>query len=128
MNHFFKIFLFVLIPAITYTSCAQDKKVELINAVDLNKVNKGITLIDVRTPEEYKEGHIKNAVNINIYDDDFITKTVAFDKSKPIYVYCKKGGRSAKAAQKLKEAGFQKIYDLDGGISQWLENDLKVVK
>jgi len=76
-------------------------------------------LLDVRTPEEYKTEHIGNAVNVNWNAADFVSKASAYDKSKPIFVYCKVGGRSNQAAAKLAELGFKEIYNLDGGIMKW---------
>ena len=78
-----------------------------------------VQLIDVRTPEEYNEGHIESALNINFYDDNFEELIEQVDKSKPVAVYCGKGGRSAKCASFMKNAGFTKIYDLNGGITEW---------
>lgn len=80
-----------------------------------------VQLIDVRTPEEFKSGAIANAKNINILSDDFNSEIEKLDKDKPTCVYCKKGGRSAKAAQRLKEKGFKNVYDLEGGITNWNE-------
>lgn len=76
-------------------------------------------IIDVRTPEEFASGHIDNAANINWFDADFATKMASYDKTKPVFVYCKVGGRSIKAANKLAEMGFTTIYNLDGGILKW---------
>ena len=80
-----------------------------------------IQLVDVRTPEEFAEGHIANAVNININGDSFDAEITKLDKNKPVMVYCKMGGRSAKAAASLREKGFKNISDLDGGITGWME-------
>lgn len=76
-------------------------------------------ILDVRTPEEYASEHIDNAVNINWLANDFVSNTGKLDQSKPVFVYCKSGARSAKAAAKLGELGFKKIYQLDGGILKW---------
>jgi rhodanese-related sulfurtransferase len=78
-----------------------------------------VQLIDVRTPEEYAEGKIKDAENINFFDADFTTQFGHLKKDEPIYLYCRSGGRSNKAAQKLEKLGFTKIYDLQGGITAW---------
>lgn len=83
------------------------------------KLAKNPQLIDVRTPEEFNAEHIENAVNINWNGDDFTTQSEKLDKSKPVFVYCKVGGRSAQAATKLSQMGFDKIYNLDGGIMKW---------
>lgn len=76
-------------------------------------------LIDVRTPKEFESGHLKGAKNHHIYDNDFKQQVSYLDKEKPVYVYCKAGGRSEEAALELKKMGFKKIYDLKGGISEW---------
>lgn len=76
-------------------------------------------LLDVRTPGEYNDGHIKNALNIDWYSPDFKEQVSKLDKSKPVFVYCKSGGRSGQAVQMLKGMGFTEVYDLDGGITRW---------
>ena len=81
--------------------------------------NEEVQLIDVGTPEEYSVGFIENAKNINFYSSTFSSDVETLDKQKPIIVYCKMGGRSAKSAKKLQEAGFIEIYDLGGGITNW---------
>ena len=103
-------------------------KVSLISPEKLNQELGSIQLIDVRTPQEYEEGHIENAVNMNYYDDDFKQQVSQLDKSQKVYVYCKKGGRSASAAEILSELGFKEIYDLEGGMENWNKAGLKTVK
>ena len=93
-----------------------------------NIENKSVQLIDVRTPQEFKEGHIKNAGNINFYDSDFLTQMNKLDKNEPLYIYCRSGGRSGKAALQLKEQGFTEVYDLQGGIIDWKKNNFEIVK
>lgn len=83
------------------------------------KMEESPQLIDVRTPAEYSTDHIYDAKNVNWNADDFIAKATIYDRSKPIFVYCKVGGRSAQAADKLAELGFKEIYNLDGGIMKW---------
>ena len=88
--------------------------------------DRSIQLIDVRTPEEFKGNHLKGAQNICVTSDDFKEKVKMLDKNKPVYVYCNRGGQSAQAAIALKELGFTKIYDLEGGILLWEENKLEL--
>jgi thioredoxin len=76
-------------------------------------------ILDVRTPEEYVSGHIDNAVNVNWNGTDFVAKAAALDKTKPVFVYCKSGGRSKQASAKLEELGFTTIYELQGGMLKW---------
>ena len=80
-----------------------------------------VQLIDVRTPEEFREGHIDGAVNIDLFSDDFSGAFAKFNKNQPVYIYCRSGNRSQKAAVKLSEMGFQTIIDLRGGFKAWTE-------
>ena len=80
----------------------------------------GTQLVDVRTPKEFEEGHIDNALLINFLDEDFNEQSLqTLDKNKPVYLYCRSGVRSAKAAAAYQEAGFTKVYNLLGGYSAW---------
>ena len=96
-----------------------------ITVLDRNTYAKAITkkdvqLVDVRTPKEYESGHIKNAKNIDFFDAvNFKKAFEKMNKELPIYVYCRSGARSQKAAKKLVSMGFSKIYDLKHGYSLW---------
>lgn len=85
-----------------------------ITQLDAAKIENAV-ILDVRTPEEYSLGHLEDAVNINWYDIDFKDKVGDLERSKTIYVYCKAGGRSAKAAAVMREMGFKNVVDLEGG-------------
>ncbi len=91
-------------------------------------IEQGGTVLDVRTPEEWAEGTISKAEKINFYDDNFATNIERLNKEEPVFVYCKSGGRSANAAETLKEKGFSKIYNLDGGITAWIDAGNETVK
>ncbi|AKA35228.1 MAG: rhodanese-like domain-containing protein [Muricauda sp.] len=83
-------------------------------------IGKDVQLIDVRTPQEYEAGHIDDALNFDIKNQPlFKEKIGTLDKDKPVYLYCKMGGRSARAAALLKEMGFKEIYDYSGGYDEW---------
>lgn len=73
-------------------------------------------LVDVRTAEEFLSGHLDNAINNNISETTFDDNTKNLNKLQPIFIYCKAGSRSAKAAQNLSGLGFKTIYNLDGGL------------
>ena len=83
------------------------------------KLNPKAQLIDVRTAEEFAGGHLDSAINVNWNSTDFEAKASKYDKSKPVFIYCRSGGRSAQAAAKLSEMGFEQVYDLEGGIANW---------
>ncbi|WP_010177173.1 rhodanese-like domain-containing protein [Aquimarina agarilytica] len=83
-------------------------------------IGKNVQFIDVRSPKEYNEGHIDDAINMNIAEvDNFIKQTQQLDKNKPVYLYCYTGGRSGKASKILAKAGFTSIYDFTGGWKAW---------
>ena len=114
------------------TSCLKNQA-DGVQVLDVAKYEKKMTqpdvqLVDVRTPEEFNEGHLGNAINIDVTADDFDAKVVGLDKEKPVMVYCKSGGRSAKASARLKELGFKTITDLEGGITNWKSENKPVVK
>ena len=85
-------------------------------------------LIDVRTPGEYAEGHIQDAINIDWRGSDFGQQVADFDKSTPIYVYCLSGGRSKGAANFLKKEGFETVIEMDGGMMKWRSEKMPETK
>lgn len=77
-------------------------------------------ILDVRTEEEVANGYIPEAINIDIYKGQgFIYQVEELDKEKTYFVYCLAGSRSAKACGIMKQLGFENVYNLVGGISQW---------
>jgi phage shock protein E len=87
-----------------------------------------LQVIDVRTPEEFAAGHIEGAKNIDFNGPDFATKLAALDKSKPVVVHCRAGGRSAKSLPAFQKAGFSKILHMKDGFSAWEAAKLPAVK
>jgi len=85
-------------------------------------------ILDVRKPDEYGDGHLANAVNMNWNDDSFGTKIQTLDKAAPVFVYCYGGGRSSAAAKELRKQGFTEVYDLKGGFEAWRKASLPEVK
>lgn len=112
------------------TSCKEAAKgdIEVVTPEEMQSLLEleDVQLVDVRTPEERKEGYIENSQNIDYNSPTFDEDILKLDKTKPVILYCKSGGRSSKCAEKLKEAGFVKIYDLKGGITQWKFEGLKI--
>ena len=83
-------------------------------------LGKKVQLVDVRTAREFGGGHIKNAKNIDFFSaTNFKNAFEKMNKEKPVYLYCRSGARSLKAARRLVDMGFSKIYDLKGGYSRW---------
>ena len=83
--------------------------------------NNEVQLIDVRTPKEYEQDHIENAILIDFFSEDFKSKIQELDKEKPVYLYCRSGNRSGKASKILADLGFAEIVDLKGGYLAWSE-------
>lgn len=87
-----------------------------------------IQVLDVRTISEYESGHLKNAFLADWTNRVLFTERVqSLDKSKPVYIYCQVGGRSAAAAKWLQDKGF-KVYNMDGGIAAWKKAGKKVIQ
>ncbi len=78
-----------------------------------------IQILDVRTLREFTQGHIKNAKNISVFEKDFLKQAAkTLNKKKTVYVYCRSGGRSAKASSMLNKAGYD-VVNLLGGFIGW---------
>ena len=119
----------------SYAQSSQPKQlIKTINSVESaemikkNLKNKNFVILDVRTPEEYADGHLANATNIDFKATDFADKVGKLDKSKTYLVYCRAGHRSASAVEIMKTQSFQTLYNLDGGITQWTTDKNPVVK
>lgn len=77
--------------------------------------NKGYTVIDVRSPQEYKEGHIEGAISIPEYELENRARNELIDLEKPIIVYCSTGHRSKRAQKLLEQMGYREVYNLENG-------------
>lgn len=120
----FRSILFFLLISFAIVSCngQPSKNIESISPETFAKKiaeTPKAQILDVRTAEEFTSEHIDNATNMDWFGNNFAAEAEKFDKSKPVFVYCKSGGRSAKAASKLAELGFTNIYDLQGGMMKW---------
>jgi len=115
------------------------KIVEAVAPTNLGKINKvavadfekslaTATLVDVRTPEEFAEGHLKGAVNINFKKRTFPDYINAIAKDKPVAIYCRSGNRSGKAALIMQSLGFKEVIDLASGYKGWVAAEKEVEK
>ncbi len=123
------IFICLLIFSITLLGCANSDTISENKGEGVIKINaetakkrldneENIILVDVRTPEEYKEEHIKNAILLPIDTISEKAEEVIPDKEATYFVYCRTGNRSATASAQLVEMGYKNIFDL-GGIIDW---------
>lgn len=115
--------LFLIIGCISCNT--QNDTVKNITVKELKTIieNKKVQLIDVRTLEEYEQGHIKNALLVDYFSDDFKDQINRLDKSKPVYFYCRSGRRSAKASKISSKLGFKEIYNVKGGYLAWVADN-----
>lgn len=137
-----KILLPTIIALILLSSCSKPAdggstqtmqatgSIEQVDVVKFKKLTEtpNTFLLDVRTAAEVAEGHLPNAVNIDIYGSDFMAKVQELPKDREILVYCTVGARSQQAADILSKQGFAKVYNLDGGIVAWQRNGFEVVR
>jgi rhodanese-related sulfurtransferase len=117
------------IVAVLFTTLglmAQELKPVKFFKQDLDS-NSKIQLLDVRTDAEFSEHRLENAFLIDFYLEDFVKRCEeSLSKKRTVYLYCRSGGRSNMAAQKLQKAGF-KTVDMKGGIKAWLAAEYPVV-
>lgn len=118
-----KLAAFILTTLLLISCQGQTSKtVNTLSVVEYSKIldaTPNAQFVDVRTPQEYVQEHIGNAQNINWNDPNFVSNIEKLDKNKPVFLYCKSGGRSNSAATKLIEIGFKEVYNLEGGIMKW---------
>ena len=122
---FYTIILFLVLASFQLSCSQQKQKLQVLSTEAYKEIIKdtSLLLVDVRTPEEYEEGALPGAINIDYYDEEnFHEAYDAFDRKKPIYLYCRTGNRSLKVADKLFEMGFEEIYDMKGGYMQWTKD------
>jgi rhodanese-related sulfurtransferase len=112
---------------------ANDELQSSVTVIEVNAAKEFVArdenavILDVRTPIEYEESHIPGAVNVNVQDESFQDRVVAFDPNKIYIVHCTKnpaGGRSSRALETLKSLGFTHLYSLEGGYVAWKNAEL----
>ncbi|MEZ4795862.1 MAG: rhodanese-like domain-containing protein [Flavobacteriaceae bacterium] len=123
---------FLLITSAINFGCKEtttEESIKLVTPDEMKELSQmdGVQLVDVRTPEEYQEGYIEGFQNIDFLSDTFLQDVEKLDKEKPVIVYCRSGGRSARCSKLMVEKGFKKVYDLDGGISKWKSEGNEIV-
>jgi rhodanese-related sulfurtransferase len=121
-----------LIGASFVTACSQKtmQTSQRVITIDVAKANEiiasdpQIAILDVRTPEEFESGHVRNAANIDFKSPEFGQMISQLPKDKPYVVYCRSGHRSGLAMDAFKQLGFSKVYNVAGGISAWQQSGL----
>jgi len=101
---------------------------EAYASIQENQDNPDFVIIDVRTPEEFSEGYIEGAINIDFYSETFQDELNILDKDKSYLIYCRSGGRSGSALAIMEELNFREVYNMTGGIIQWQAEGFPTVK
>jgi hypothetical protein len=109
-------------------SAADPVEVTIDKAAEVLASGEQVTVLDLRTPEEYADGHLKDAVNVNFNGGNFEAQIAKLDPAKPYLVHCAAGGRSGKSMELFKNLKFTKIYHLVDGYNGWADAGKPVVK
>jgi rhodanese-related sulfurtransferase len=86
-----------------------------------------VAVIDVRTPEEFGAGHLEGAEMIDFYADTFADEIAALDRNGTYLIYCRSGNRSGQTHALMEQLGFERVYDVDGGVNAWSAAGLPLV-
>ena len=112
-------------------SLADSPGVRLVSATDgaaiADNPPEDMVILDVRTLEEFAEGHIEGATMLDFYESDFGERLSQLDKDVPYLLYCRSGNRSGQTAAMMQQLGFSDVADVDGGIVSWLSTGLPTV-
>ena len=127
----FKFIALILVLILSsFTSIDAQNKIE-VNSKKVNKMirrDKKLIVLDVRTAEEFNEGHIKGAINIDIRQPDALEKIDKLDHNAKYIVHCRTNHRSKTASDHMIQSGFKTVYQMMDGITGWNQNKLPVVK
>jgi thioredoxin len=110
-------------------NCQSTTKIKSLTSEQFSKkISSGsnIQILDVRTEEEFNSGHILNAINIDVNQDNFEAKVGQLYKDVPTIVYCHSGSRSQTAIDLMSKMGFKELNNLEGGIMLWKRNNMSV--
>ena len=99
---------------------------EAYDLMQKHKDNSNFLILDVRTHEEFSDGRLENAINLDYHSDSFLAEIQKLDKNDKYLIYCQSGNRSGKVLVLMKELGFQEVYNMSGGISAWIAEDLAI--
>jgi len=126
-----KKYFLILLIGFVLSGCSKKEESTLLSPQAFQqrfKETPNAVLLDVRTLEEVEAGRIKGEINFDFKSPEFDLLIKGLDKSIPYFVYCASGVRSAKAADKMKDEGFGKVYLLEGGMKAWEAEALPVQK
>lgn len=100
---------------------------EAHDLIQAHRDNPDFVILDVRTPAEFAEGHLANAININFYANTFERELSQLDRDKIYLIYCRRGVRSDRTLRLMQALGFQRVYNLLGGTVRWQQAGFSTV-
>jgi len=116
----------LLVSAVLFGACGTTAVAPDITLVSVSEASQivadaptGLVVLDVRTPEEYNQGHLAGAINVDFYAEDFSAQLDQLDKAVPYVLYCKSGNRSGQTAPIMADLGFAEVYEIEGGVDAW---------
>ena len=101
---------------------------EAAELIDKHDEESEFVILDIRTPGEFKSGHLAESVLIDFYSQTFAENLSRLNKEKTYLIYCRSGNRSSKSLEILKKLKFQKVYHMASGIRSWQSEGFPVVK
>ncbi len=123
----------VLALSVLAAACSSDtttQSIELVSPADAAQViaddPAGLVVLDIRTPEEFNEARLADAIMVDFYADDFAAQLDTLDKDVPYVLYCNSGNRSSDAVKTMKDLGFVEVYEIDGGIVNWYDQGFPI--
>jgi rhodanese-related sulfurtransferase len=121
--------LVIIISSLLLVSACSSPSAADLNAAEFQAKTQesGVITLDVRTPGEFMEGHLVNAINIDVENPSFTTEIAKLDKTATYAVYCRSGRRSANAISTMKDAGFTNMFNLNAGVQEWAQAGLPLV-
>lgn len=127
------LFVLVLALSVLVTACSSDtttQSIELVSPTEAAQViaddPAGLVVLDIRTPQEFNEARLADAVMVDFYAEDFAAQLETLDKDVPYVMYCNSGNRSSDAVKTMKDLGFVEVYEIDGGIVNWYDQGLPI--
>ena len=118
----------ILALSVLVAACSSDtttQSIELVSPAEASQViadsPAGLVVLDIRTPEEFTQARLADAMLVDFYEDDFAAQLDTLDKNVPYVMYCNSGNRSSEAVKTMEDLGFVEVYEIDGGIVNWYD-------
>jgi rhodanese-related sulfurtransferase len=121
--------ILVLVVLLAGCSSSVSAGIQSVDAAEAQALvsEAGTVVLDIRTPDEFADGRVDGAINIDFYAADFADRIAALDRNATYVVYCRSDSRSGQAMDLFRDLGFAAVNEVDGGILSWIQAGLPVV-